>query len=240
MAASKLGAEALAGAEELSIVWFARLAAAVLDAWPEHRETLAGAPSPTEALEELAAVLGTTATFERALSAPLTYLSRHSLYLRRDAKALSARSVSKAIARLADVVVYLCRLADAGRAARRGARVARQYYDRYFDHAAAHGVRPLWREPLDPSLSELAAEEGPGPGPGPAPAAPPQGKTIDWYKQNGWRDFLRGRVITPASGAYAGQRLAIIRYCGTSTLCESVATGERRLVGSKAHAVEWE
>lgn len=151
-----MAAETHRDARDICNTWYFWLAEAILKAWPELELNAAQTRDISKGVKAFLEAVGRSATFERALGLPLAHVRDHAAYLRHCwGEPISAKSARAAIKNLAGIVVYLCRLHEAGRETLEGARIARLFYEEYHQFAVARGLGPPALEARDPLLGDL-------------------------------------------------------------------------------------
>jgi hypothetical protein len=161
--------------------------------------------------------------FERAFYHPLSFIKQHSSWLRHDSlsknESITNRDVSKTLRSLADLIVYLRLLNEIhGKETKHCVAKVHQFYQEYYLLAVSEKITVPVMEKfkgLDDEDSEKDDRNS---------LLPPQDQTISWYKKNGWREFLKQKVIIPNVGVWKGVECRIERFNGNNTRCVSLKT----------------
>jgi hypothetical protein len=260
---SALSQEEIEQARNTSNVHFFRLRDEILNVYSYLAST---GIDRDEIFKNILKVFQRTKSLERTLFLPLKFVKQHAGLLRHST--VEKSSILKTVMYLSDLVVIFAHLSCSGRDTERCRQISRRFYLEYHSFALSinikAGEREEWREEnilAFPSKIEESCSKEPTPlsnlpvttckfesekplGSQNLPTeqkelSPPQNMSIRWYKENGWRAFLKEKIITMNEGVHEGESFRIIKYSGTTTQCRRVENSEQETNIPSMNRVIW-
>lgn len=222
-------------ARDICNTWFPRLLDELLKAYTGIVD-LGNKLDVYDQLKKLLLYFMYTNTIERSLYRPLIYIKQHTSYLRHRT-GISGNSINKCIADticyLGDLVVLLCRITEICNVnLKQCAYETRSFYVEYHKYATINKISVRQLEPLDSLLLGDEYIEA-------TPELPPQHQCIDWYRKNGYREFLKACIIIPDGGIWKDRKCKIIGYNGNNTRCSDITSNEIKLLSSKGYTITY-
>jgi hypothetical protein len=140
-------------------------------------------------------------TQERFLYHPLLYIKQNYEFLRQIPLVdISSKDICKVIRYLSDIIACL-KLMNV--CANNIIQKFIDFYDDFFNIAKKFKITVIYESFSEDTIDEKII---------------PQYQTIRWYKDNGYREFLRKKIIIPQEGyQYAGKSCVILKYNGNQT-----------------------
>ena len=202
-------------------------------------------------LSSLLRALQYSQDLERTLHDPLSFIKRHvALYRHSSAdpalpSQMKCKFVYKAVSALSSLAVSLRLLSMyKGLDTSAATKAATQFYCAYYSTALQHKAALPLRETFDgrsegpsdfscgdqqagPSHGEEGGVEVEGAS-GAEEPRPPQNKSIDWYKKNGWKNYLKSVPFVVQAGAWKGKVVETVQLNGNNTLVRALdGSGEK-------------